>query len=280
MTSPGVVIAGIRYVTTAEAAEHFSPDVTEEMIRDWTKRGLLRPAGRLGGRSNIYRILDVAAAEQRTHSERRGRKRQSGDLRKIDPSGQNLSTGLLAKAAQKTPTCSIFDEVGDGCALPAFPYSPFPVCEYHIVQAYTFWAELRREQAEDRRAAEEAAKPAPLPPVQVELTSYVYYLRFGDRYKIGVTTCVARRLAALPHDELLALEPGSGQLEKLRHKQFDDTRISRNREWFTLSPELQAHMKMLVDHYGEPEKVLARDGAHGSFCLNTPHARWLEAEPE
>lgn len=281
---PGVVINGIRYVTTAEAAEHLAPDVTAEMIRDWTKRGLLNPAGRLRGRSNVYRILDIANAEKRTRNENRGRKRRSGDLQKIHPSGQNLPTDLLANPARKSPICSIFDEAGDGCANGAYRESPFPICEDHIRLAYNFWEDLRREREAARAAEEQAqveARLAALRPVKLlnPLTSYVYYLRFGDRYKIGVSTCVLRRLANLPHDGLVALEPGSQELESLRHKQFAASRVPRNREWFFPSPELDSHMNMLVAHYGTPEQVQARDGDHGPSCLNRPHVRqWSDED--
>src|SRR5690606_30541637 len=49
---------------------------------------------------------------------------------------------------------------------------------------------------------------------------HVYYARFGDRVKIGYSKDVETRLGVIPHDELMATERGTLQLEKTRHKQF------------------------------------------------------------
>lgn len=68
----------------------------------------------------------------------------------------------------------------------------------------------------------------------------VYYVRFSDRVKIGTTHNLAKRLADVPHDEVLATEPGGLILERQRHEQFAHLRV--HREWFTLTPELADHI--------------------------------------
>lgn len=73
------------------------------------------------------------------------------------------------------------------------------------------------------------------PPGQV-----VYYIKFCCRVKIGTTAMLEARLAELPHDALLATEPGDRTLEQKRHKQFADSRITG--EWFTYTPALEAHV--------------------------------------
>lgn len=72
----------------------------------------------------------------------------------------------------------------------------------------------------------------------------VYYLRFGDRVKIGTTKNLAKRLPDIPHDEVLATEPGGVYVERQRHQQFRHLRakVGHNREWFTLTPELAEHI--------------------------------------
>jgi hypothetical protein len=75
----------------------------------------------------------------------------------------------------------------------------------------------------------------------------VYYIRFSDRVKIGTTTNLPQRLAGLPHDELLATEPGGPKVELRRHQQFADTQVPGQREWFFQSPELSAHIASLTD---------------------------------
>ena len=68
----------------------------------------------------------------------------------------------------------------------------------------------------------------------------VYYLRFGDRIKIGTTVCLRGRLDAVPHDKLLATEPGGDEVERARHRQFAEYRITG--EWFRIAAPLLAHI--------------------------------------
>lgn len=77
-----------------------------------------------------------------------------------------------------------------------------------------------------------------------EHSEVVYYLRFGDRVKIGTTKNLEQRLIALPHDEVMATEPGGIHVEQQRHKQFGHLRIrtGSHREWFQLTPELAQHI--------------------------------------
>lgn len=72
----------------------------------------------------------------------------------------------------------------------------------------------------------------------------VYYVRFGDRVKIGTTKDLDSRLLSIPHDELLATEPGGVYVEKQRHRQFQHLRakVGNSREWFSLTPELADHI--------------------------------------
>lgn len=75
----------------------------------------------------------------------------------------------------------------------------------------------------------------------------VYYIRFADRVKIGTTTDLQKRLTSIPHDEVLATEPGSYDLEKRRHAQLRRSRIYANREWFWLTDEIREHIAGLAE---------------------------------
>lgn len=77
----------------------------------------------------------------------------------------------------------------------------------------------------------------------------VYYVRFGDRIKIGTSGNPRRRLAALPHEEVLAFERGSRSLEQRRHAQFSAFRIPRT-EWFEANADLSAHVARVA--VGDP----------------------------
>ena len=73
----------------------------------------------------------------------------------------------------------------------------------------------------------------------------VYYLRFGDRVKIGTTTNPRQRFAALRHEEVLAFERGDRRLEQRRHAEFPAERHGRS-EWFELTDRLRAHIDTLA----------------------------------
>lgn len=67
-------------------------------------------------------------------------------------------------------------------------------------------------------------------------TGVVYYIKFGDRIKIGTTYDLHKRLISIPWDEVLLTEPGGYKLESDRHKQFKSSNY-RN-EWFNATDEL------------------------------------------
>ncbi len=93
-----------------------------------------------------------------------------------------------------------------------------------------------------------------LPPPRVDV---VYYLRFGDRIKIGTTAHPRRRLAAIWHDELLAFERGDRSVERRRHLLFADDRYPRT-EWFRRSPALDEHVSALASGVDDPWELYAR----------------------
>lgn len=99
-----------------------------------------------------------------------------------------------------------------------------------------FWTAMREAISEE--LAPEA--PAYRPTARQPKPSLVYYLRFGDRVKIGYTTNLPERLKAIPHDEVLATEPGTIQDERARHIAFADLRVTG--EWFRFEEPLVSHI--------------------------------------
>jgi hypothetical protein len=73
----------------------------------------------------------------------------------------------------------------------------------------------------------------------------VYYLRHGDRVKIGTTANPRQRFAAIWHDEVLAFERGDRRLERARHEQFAADRFAGS-EWFRLTPVIVQHADTLA----------------------------------
>lgn len=71
----------------------------------------------------------------------------------------------------------------------------------------------------------------------------VYYMRIGNRVKIGWSTNLPLRLAAINPEELMATELGNRILERVRHDQFAELRT--HGEWFQLDERLTEHISDL-----------------------------------
>lgn len=84
--------------------------------------------------------------------------------------------------------------------------------------------------------------------------SIVYYMRIGDRVKIGTTTNLKRRRAEINPEELLATEPGWYDREEQRHLQFAHLRT--HGEWFRLEGELQDHIDELRSQAAQVDNPL------------------------
>lgn len=79
----------------------------------------------------------------------------------------------------------------------------------------------------------------------------VYYLRFGERIKIGTSSNPRQRFGAIWHDELLAFERGDRRVEQRRHQQFADLRMQRT-EWFAPGESLLEHIAALRAGVDDP----------------------------
>ncbi len=150
-------------------------------------------------------------------------------------------------------TCTNVRLDGRDCDLVVEPDAPVSMCQKHLREAYLYVADKLesriaavRAEGRERSAANKAAAEL----AASEASSVVYYLRFGDRIKIGTSRNLPARLDVVPHDAVLATEPGDHRLERRRHKEFAADRLYR--EWFAASERLVAHCAMLRQHHGEP----------------------------
>lgn len=145
------------------------------------------------------------------------------------------------------PRCAGYHD-GQPCRSAPAPDVPVDLCREHVAQLARALAgkvllaqdeDLDEEIArtlhawEDRLPAHRATTGAPC----------VYYMRFGDRVKIGTTTNLALRLEVIQHDELLATEPGSFAVERERHRRFAALRVTG--EWFRYTGALAGHIASL-----------------------------------
>lgn len=73
--------------------------------------------------------------------------------------------------------------------------------------------------------------------------SVVYYMRIGNRVKIGTSDHLEARLAAINPEELMVTEPGDSGIEARRHREFRDLRTRG--EWFRLESPLVEHIEVL-----------------------------------
>jgi hypothetical protein len=146
-------------------------------------------------------------------------------------------------------TCCARLPEGETCGRASFDASlPFPLCTNHLfaIQRWDF-----------REAAERFREQHPQPVVVRPDRPIVYYVRVGDRVKIGTTVKTVRQRfqGQLPPDaQVLATEPGSYEVERRRHRQFQHLQDAN--EWFHGGPELWEHIAQLREEHGTPDDLV------------------------
>lgn len=90
-----------------------------------------------------------------------------------------------------------------------------------------------------------------LPPPQREDSAgaVVYYMRIGNRVKIGWSANLKLRLDTIQPEELLTIERGGRTLEQARHAQFAALRTMG--EWFRLEEPLVGYIREIADRFRE-----------------------------
>ncbi len=74
----------------------------------------------------------------------------------------------------------------------------------------------------------------------------VYFLKVGDRVKIGTSTNLQGRMSSLSLSltDVLLVVPGGRDIEHEYHQRFNRQRISYDREWFNISGELRSFLQL------------------------------------
>lgn len=138
------------------------------------------------------------------------------------------------------------------CDAPAVVDAPFPICQRHAFDVWKFVTSQihGKVQSEGQQRRREMVLRNPDP--------VVYYIKSGDRIKIGTTRNMVARLSALmaEREDVLAVEPGDRSLEHSRHVQFDSDRIHRHREFFRPSAALNQHISEVREAFGDPLDIL------------------------
>lgn len=150
-------------------------------------------------------------------------------------------------AAQRCTT-----EVASGyfCNRPSLPHAPFPICPKHASAAYAFVRDALSGPMPPLPLCD-GALPAVSPGRTSMASGLVYYIELGGDVKIGWTRNLRRRLHAYPPSAvLLAVEPGTRELEKVRHQQFAHLLVG-GREWFRgASSDLREHVATVLSAHG------------------------------
>jgi hypothetical protein len=127
-----------------------------------------------------------------------------------------------------------------------------------------------RKKWETKRAREAAEKP--LRRKAPDMLGVVYYIRINGQVKIGYTSNLTQRSRHYPPgSELLAVEPGTRELEARRHRQFSRD-LARGREWFHESDTIRDHVTALVGEFGKPDALMYQYTAHEAARKVGQHA--------
>lgn len=176
-----------------------------------------------------------------------------------------LTSGGLDKRYDQGTECPIEVKSGLYCENVAWPDAPFPICRHHAVKLYIEMRGIHNDAIVDARGVELPLDPT-IDPNYLNLEKQkanaedyaaacvVYYVRIGDKIKIGFTGNLTQRMKSLRADKanVLAVEPGGRELEARRHKQFSRLRAGR-REDFQPTFALIQHIDSIRERYGEPK---------------------------
>lgn len=152
---------------------------------------------------------------------------------------RNGSHGQPIDFGERPDLCRVCEAAEQSRAL-----APLPICARCAYEIHDVIA--RAHGRNPGPLPSEIGRPKPQRP------GHVYYIRRGDLIKIGFTVDLAERMRSHLPDEVLAIEPGTYQLEAERHRQFAAHRYAKHREWFTDDWPLLQHINLLREIHGAP----------------------------
>lgn len=124
-------------------------------------------------------------------------------------------------------------------------FGRFALCDYHVEATVAFF------DLNEKRAIRQVEAEVPTPDDRLT-PGVIYYALIDGTIKIGYTTDVYKRMRQYPPTaRLLAVEPGTEKLERVRHSLFA-IYLAHGREWFTPNPELDTWINQVIEHHGPP----------------------------
>lgn len=153
----------------------------------------------------------------------------------VDPAGVQIARGV---------TC-----VGsDRCTGELVPGSPVALCGKHLREVYEFAQDVisqRWDGAMRDYVTNLHRRFRPPRAVTKEQPGNLYFIRFGQRIKVGYSENPAARLRELPHEEVLGIVTGTRADEQAWHRLLADYHVTG--EWFEAEPEvLEAIARVLA----------------------------------
>lgn len=144
------------------------------------------------------------------------------------------------------------------CSAPVNDHSKMPLCWTCLIEAWRVVDRLART-ADVSRHDEGEEYPSALAGNATAAWSapgVVYFIRLGDRIKVGFSRNLSTRLRALPHEEVLRVVAGSRRDEGRIHAAFDHRRVTG--EWFEAATDLIEFIADLADKDVRPLSLGAR----------------------
>ena len=157
----------------------------------------------------------------------------------------------------------------DTCLIPSctnYKAEDFPLCPQHIYSAWHFHETQNprenipnsvkaRDQAKQRTDLQHFLNGEPLE----HAPGHIYILETDGLIKIGYSASVNQRLRHYPPSATVhVVFPGNPLIEKHLHTQHKEA-LTRGREWFTPTTELEEQISNLVAQHGAPPKRLSTD---------------------
>lgn len=127
------------------------------------------------------------------------------------------------------------------------PGAPLALCGPHAREMYEFCSDLVTDNwdtAVREYVSELHDTFKPPQAVKQPRAGWIYFIRFGDRVKVGYTTNPDQRLRGLPHEQVIGIVPGTRADEAGWHKLLADFHVVG--EWFRADAELLAILKRVV----------------------------------
>jgi hypothetical protein len=147
------------------------------------------------------------------------------------------------------------------CVREATPWLRFRMCEAHgreVADMVTRWDDppgvMATIEKNDQTRAENTRKINAGERVDTTtrhlVPGWIYYALIDGLIKIGFAKDVPSRMRQYPPTaQLLAVEPGTLQVERTRHQHFGQ-HLAKGREWFADVPELREWISTVVTEYG------------------------------